>query len=210
MKIQIFTRKWYDFLRDQSQKYTIALSSLGRLGCLPPEIRFMIYDYTISDNSAGRSTEWSRREWARQFKVPRIAHVCRDMRQYVMDRYRLTWYSLTLAQPWERLERSADESTIARAWDKAPFETMSLFGVSPAKRPKFAVSLKGFRAAQVVVNGKLEWNDPFKAPTITKVSTRMLWDPQELPFVKPGNIADWQSNPEELCVDGGIESDSFF
>ncbi|KAI1162322.1 hypothetical protein F5B18DRAFT_624811 [Nemania serpens] len=87
--LQIYTRKWYNF----SDNGVTNTYLPGKLGRLPPEIRFMIYDYMMPANlnhidlcGTSELRRLSGSLW-RIFAVPEIAHVCQDMRQYAMSKY---------------------------------------------------------------------------------------------------------------------------
>ncbi|KAI8948405.1 hypothetical protein F4801DRAFT_604468 [Xylaria longipes] len=144
--LQIYTRKWYNFL----------------LKCLLPEIRIMIYDYMMPANSnhfdlCGTS-ERSRSLGPHRkfFAVPEIAHVCRDMRQYAMRRYRSIWYNYSLET------------------SKTPRSELFSFGFFDSKKDSLEIHLRSVRAVQLVEDATLEWDNAFQAPTLTNVlSTRV-------------------------------------
>ncbi|KAI1123249.1 hypothetical protein F5Y10DRAFT_286312 [Nemania abortiva] len=186
--LQIYTRKWYNFSENQD---TIALLP-GRLGRLPPELRFMIYDYVMPANSnhfdySGTSARCWLPTPRRKFAVPEIAHVCRDMRQYAMSKYQFVWYSYTSEakgakpvrihsfMPKRPLTRNEEEIRALRRPHRSEFG----FGFFDPKKDSVEIHLSQVEAVEVVYDSTLEWDNPLQEPTLMDVSTRVRWYPSK-------------------------------
>ncbi|KAI1827318.1 hypothetical protein F4861DRAFT_403889 [Xylaria intraflava] len=192
--LQVYTREWRNFSENPETKRIPV--SLGNLRRLPPEVRFMIYDLTIPANpncfdksgTGGRCwlTKESRRPQPRLFELPGIAHVCQDMRQYAMRRYRLIWvnYSTRHASENEeagwidgmraRIERllvpfpqlRLAVPTLVEAMARARNPKMSRIGFFDPRKDSIEIHLKEVRAVQLVKDATVEWDDPFQAPRL--------------------------------------------
>ncbi|KAI0813553.1 hypothetical protein GGR55DRAFT_702633 [Xylaria sp. FL0064] len=182
--IQIYHRKWYNFLADPDQLVHTHLP--GQIGCLPPEIRFIIYDYLMPANSYyidflnTSSSFWLPRLPRPLFAIPMIAHVCRDMRPYAMSKYQLVWYSYRKfkAEPLESdgpSDESIQETNKTRIWNEVPMSAGSNFGSFYTKKDFLGIHLQPIRALQVAEDATVEWGDAFQRPVLTDVSTRIKW-----------------------------------
>ncbi|KAI0186559.1 hypothetical protein EV127DRAFT_438452 [Xylaria flabelliformis] len=189
--LQIYTRKWHDFLDNR----VINAHLPGKLGRLPPEIRFVIYDYMMPANEnrfylQGTSGRW----WSPcLFAVPNnIAHVCRDMRQYAMSKYQFIWYKHTTLIVAERLktvpgfipnvlsDEPAGEICMTRYREKIHKVERSRFGFFDPKKDSIEIHLSSVRAVQLVEAATVEWDNAFQEPALTNLSTRVKqYSPKE-------------------------------
>ncbi|KAI0556268.1 hypothetical protein F4679DRAFT_25950 [Xylaria curta] len=185
--LQIYTRKRYNF----SDNRVINTRLPGKLGRLPPEIRFMIYDHMVPANwnnfdLNGTSARKRSLDLHRPFfAVPSIAHVCQDMRQYAMSKYQFIWWNCTPLIESEQLKTSpgfilngiSDELTgeisVTRIWNEVPKSKLSRFGFFDPKKDSLEIHLRSVRVVQLVKNATVEWDDAFQEPKLTNVSTRV-------------------------------------
>ncbi|KAI1734569.1 hypothetical protein F4680DRAFT_453845 [Xylaria scruposa] len=148
--LQLYTRKWCNFSEHQTPNHPITLLP-GALGRLPPEIRFMIYDILMPPRNY-RYYGNGRLMPAASF--PKIAHVCREMRQYASQRYRFI-------QSIRKLSRGGD---------------IRGFGVFDPKRDSIFILERAYeRAYDRIVwiqNATVQWDDAFQEPTVTNISSR--------------------------------------
>ncbi len=206
--LQIYTRKWYNF----SDNQVVDTYRPGKLGRLPPEIRFIIYNYMMPANSndfdfccTSASFE-SLGPHRPLFAVPEIAHVCREMRQYAMSRYQFIWYNCTTRVEAAQLEigpilnwrpdEFIAETSQTRIWNEVRGSETSSFGFFDPKKDSLEIHLRFVRAVQLVKDATLEWDDAFQAPTLTNVSTRVKrYSPKETDNVfifTPKESGMWQ------------------
>ncbi|KAI1352063.1 hypothetical protein F5Y01DRAFT_304365 [Xylaria sp. FL0043] len=200
--IQIYHRRWYNFLADPDQLVHTHLP--GKIGCLPPEIRFIIYDYLMPAKSyfidyLGTSPPfWVPRVPRTLFAIPKIAHVCRDMRLYAMSKYQFACYGYRTLKRGALLSEPSGES-IRRTWNwnVVPMSEGSKLGVFNPKEDLLEIHLRSIRELQVAEDATFEWGDAFQEPILADVPFRMKWYlPKETDnfFVfAPHESETWQS-----------------
>ncbi|KAI0545466.1 hypothetical protein F4679DRAFT_561047 [Xylaria curta] len=133
---QLYMREWYNFSETLGHPNTTLRP--GALERLPPEIRFMIYDILMPRKIhcfglAGRP----------DLSFPRTAHVCREMRQYAMQKYRLIQW----IQEIDGKDRVGG------------------FGVFNPERDSI-------RIYDYLVDATVQWDDAFQTPKSTHISSR--------------------------------------
>ncbi|KAI0855038.1 hypothetical protein F4860DRAFT_57748 [Xylaria cubensis] len=93
LHVELDTRKWCDFSERQTLDHRNNTLLPGALERLPPELRFMIYDFTMRPGRWCFESRVASSEFPEQLEIPlhfgfpTIAHVCREMRQYTMQKY---------------------------------------------------------------------------------------------------------------------------
>ncbi|KAI1438619.1 hypothetical protein GGR50DRAFT_638852 [Xylaria sp. CBS 124048] len=184
--LQVYARKWYDFSGRQTPHHTnTKLLPPGVLKRLPPEIRFMIYDFSMPPKCnyfdlVGHPHEflpprpfvWS----GPYFPVPKIAHVCQEMSRYAMQKYQFIWFRYTAIRTEPVLPFFSTTSYISWAdpvqdiaelaiWTSPPVESRIGF-FNPAK-DSIQVYLDGLESVHLIQDATVQWSDPFQAPTLS-------------------------------------------
>ncbi|KAI1734570.1 hypothetical protein F4680DRAFT_470829 [Xylaria scruposa] len=144
--LQVFTRKWYNFLEPRISGHPNIAPLPGVLGRLPPELRFIIYDLVMP--AEHNDITFPGIHFGELFfKFPKIAHVCRDMREYAMRKYRFIWYNI-----------SVGESIFGEG-----------FGVFDPAKDSIMIHLESVLSVHLIENGTVQWNNPFKTPKLTGI-----------------------------------------
>ncbi|KAI1126727.1 hypothetical protein F5Y10DRAFT_293402 [Nemania abortiva] len=197
---QLYTRRWCNF----SERQITNTLPPGMLGRLPPEVRFMIYDFAMPDSNncyiRGAAHDYlTRRQcsgWPNRpplyFPAPEISRVCREMRQYAMRKYRFVWWSYNFLY-----YDFQGDITEARIWTEPP--GLSGFGFFDFKKDSIKHGPVSVLAVQLVEDATVEWKDPFEAPTVAIKSTRVkrYGIPKEpIIFFTPKESGLWQSLSE--------------
>ncbi|TRX91099.1 hypothetical protein FHL15_008081 [Xylaria flabelliformis] len=139
LHFQVYTRNWYNFSQRQPTNTTLPPGILARL---PLEIRCMIYDFLMPPRSY---SILEHTYYTPVFKFPTITHVCREMRQYAMRKYRFVWF-----QCYSR---------------RGEFRGCGVF--DPAQ-DTITISLRFLDSVHWVPNAIVKWDDPFGQPRIPK------------------------------------------
>ncbi|KAJ3561560.1 hypothetical protein NPX13_g8900 [Xylaria arbuscula] len=193
-KIRLCTRKWIDI--SENQPTGEIPNQLGMLLRLPTELRWMIYDLAIATLGMEYKYKPYRRDWKRQdsllpprglFHCPAMAHVCRDMRQYVMPKYRQVCLTVKLTQPLGLVPELTRYymGVFNPQEDSLSFEFRDPYNINRAlvggwsyEYGYFGFALLSFSIRAIKEIGKLtmEWRDPFEAPTFTNEVDHSLRD----------------------------------
>ncbi|KAI0505820.1 hypothetical protein F5B22DRAFT_626460 [Xylaria bambusicola] len=150
------------------------------LGRLPQNIRVMIYDVSMpAAQNFDFSVAWPplkthpnppsqtrhiKPKFNYQhynqlgFPIPKMAHVCREMRQYAMPHYRLLWfrYTRTLIAPKQEIDQLA-------FWNKPPL--FSGFGFFNPSKDQIRIYVMYKYTVHLLKSATIQWNDPFQEPT---------------------------------------------
>ncbi|KAI3343837.1 hypothetical protein F4824DRAFT_441418 [Ustulina deusta] len=102
------------------------------------------------------------------FAVPKIAHVCREMRQCAMQKYKFIGFRHPVttinAEPVQDIAESA-------IWTDLPGE--SRIGFFDSAKDSIQIHLTSLHAVHLIQNAAVQCSDPFRAPTSTgNISTR--------------------------------------
>ncbi|KAI0545464.1 hypothetical protein F4679DRAFT_561044 [Xylaria curta] len=159
INFQVFARKWHNFSERQPDHANPTLLP-GVLRRLPPEIRLIIYDFlmpamwtavgllrplnTLSKDLFGHITRQT-------FTIPKIAHVCREMRQYAMRKYQFIWLRYTVTPE-------------PRIW--TPLPEQSRFGVFDTSKDLIEIFGRSLQSTQFLISPTIQWSDPFQEPKI--------------------------------------------
>ncbi|KAI0182635.1 hypothetical protein EV127DRAFT_449129 [Xylaria flabelliformis] len=202
--LQVFTRKWYNFSERQPDH---AIPTLIPLGRLPPEIRFMIYDLimpptrTIFDLT--RPLDYLSKNLSsdtqRPFAVPKIAHICREMRQYAMRRYRLIWFRYAIDTYRYRLKCDTDN------WKPV----QSRFGVFDPAKDLIEILVQSIKSTDNLRcrNRDILWRNPFREPKLIG-ETWYIWNEperdieKELFLFKSTERGYWQRKKQSRMTQG--------
>ncbi|KAI0545465.1 hypothetical protein F4679DRAFT_599431 [Xylaria curta] len=144
VKIQACTRKWYNFLEHRIPGHSNITLRPGALERLPPEIRFMIYDLLMPprENHFDCSKIYNK---VPVFGFPTIAHVCREMRQYAMQKYRFVRImAFVKGYRWEK----------------------DRFGVFDPAQDSITIDLPNCWSIEWLQDATIQWNDPFQRPRL--------------------------------------------
>ncbi|KAI0141252.1 hypothetical protein GGR57DRAFT_520579 [Xylariaceae sp. FL1272] len=174
-QVEIYSRKWPitpEALRSLESRD--AKRSLGTLGRLPVEVRYMIYDFV----SEPRTYEIRLHSLIMVPLVPFIympmktlAHACRDMREYCMRNYRLLWYKATAPKRAAMSRQFTDN-------EGSGYQSSKWF--YDARRDVINLHGKTVCTFEVFESAKIEWSEDFKVPVSTSSIT---WIPA--PQAKP-------------------------
>ncbi|KAJ2993005.1 hypothetical protein NUW58_g1979 [Xylaria curta] len=156
--LRMCTRKWCD---PPNHQPTITLLP-GVLGRLPSELRLMIYDFMMPAQTRVFST--NKKKLGPNFAVPKIAHVCREMRWYARQKYRLIRFDYTPVKSW-RVSMGSLE------WIGDPSEVM--FGFFDPGRDSIKIPLYRISEVRFVEDATVEWDNALQAPTFASGVTQV-------------------------------------
>ncbi|KAI1358958.1 hypothetical protein F5Y08DRAFT_350125 [Xylaria arbuscula] len=184
--VHLCARKWLNF--QESQHKLIETRLPGDLRCLPPEIRFMIYDFTMpgtdyyihpNSDKSGSSMNWP------LFRAPLISRVCREMRQYAMRTYQFVWSNITTKfsfypgfsfNPRLPLHSQSDYShflsDIYGEWWAHKYQHSGL-GFFDTRKDTLDIGSRSVAQLNSVEDVAVKWDDPFKAPEIASGKIRV-------------------------------------
>ncbi|KAI1280233.1 hypothetical protein F5Y07DRAFT_413353 [Xylaria sp. FL0933] len=182
--IQIYHRRWYNFLADPDQLVPTHLP--GKIGRLPAEIRFIIYDYLMPAKSyfidyLGTSPPfWVPRVPRTLFAIPKIAHVCRDMRLYAMSKYQFVCYGYRTFKRGPLISDGPSDESIRETgrtwkWNVIPMSEGCKLGVFNPREDLLEIHLRSIRALQVAEDATVEWGDAFQEPILADAPLRTKW-----------------------------------
>ncbi|KAI1264035.1 hypothetical protein F5Y18DRAFT_94419 [Xylariaceae sp. FL1019] len=185
-RVEIYSRKWPttpEALRSMQSRET--RRSLGILEDLPPEIRYLIYDF-VSEPRTYEARMQSKMKLPLQpflyMPMKSLAHACRDMRDYCMHTYRLLWYRVTypssaeeFGTPGSRLGSAVDNQSSKWFYDP--------------RRDVINLHDRKISALQVFESAKIEWTEDFRVPTSMHPSG---WVPRPEQKPKVSDVVMWE------------------
>ncbi|KAI3330898.1 hypothetical protein F4824DRAFT_302937 [Ustulina deusta] len=211
--LQVCTRKWLNFSKsvagnertdfgrpntivNETESVPGVVSPLGTLKRLPLEVRYMIYDLVFPPTTSYFDFSETAVYWPHEspllsvyFAVPKLAHVCREMRQYAMPKYQLVWWT----------SRSVIPTVNRKSKAKSEYQetTKSGFGVFQPDKDVIKIYTRDIVEVELAQRATVEWDDPTKPPILKELSTRQVRYPP-LPTFPSSVCTSYTFIPKEL------------